>query len=114
MFVSPVRQHQVVLVLSLAFLTFVRRIVAAPALRLVFHDAGGVNPEVKAVLDPWVRAGRLTVQEQDIRAAGGVRRLLLQPVLGGERLLAPVKQVRSAVTYLCNFFISWAMSSSTI
>lgn len=32
----------------------------------VFHDAGGVSPEVRAVLDPWVRAGRATVQ--DIRA----------------------------------------------
>uniref|UniRef100_A0A0D9WPX2 Glycosyltransferase family 92 protein n=1 Tax=Leersia perrieri TaxID=77586 RepID=A0A0D9WPX2_9ORYZ len=32
----------------------------------VLHDAGGVSPEVAAVLDPWVRAGRVTVQ--DIRA----------------------------------------------
>uniref|UniRef100_J3MEF2 Glycosyltransferase family 92 protein n=1 Tax=Oryza brachyantha TaxID=4533 RepID=J3MEF2_ORYBR len=32
----------------------------------VLHDAGGVTPEVRAVLDPWVRAGRVTVQ--DIRA----------------------------------------------
>ncbi|XP_010539085.1 PREDICTED: galactan beta-1,4-galactosyltransferase GALS1-like [Tarenaya hassleriana] len=29
----------------------------------VFHDAGGVTPEVMAVLDPWVRAGRATVQD---------------------------------------------------
>ncbi|XP_023525128.1 galactan beta-1,4-galactosyltransferase GALS1 [Cucurbita pepo subsp. pepo] len=32
----------------------------------VFHDAGGVSPEVRAVLEPWVRAGRVTIQ--DIRA----------------------------------------------
>ncbi|KAL6909748.1 hypothetical protein ACP4OV_001407 [Aristida adscensionis] len=32
----------------------------------VLHDAGGVSPEVRAVLEPWVRAGRVTVQ--DIRA----------------------------------------------
>ncbi|KAM0875348.1 hypothetical protein ACQ4PT_036876 [Festuca glaucescens] len=37
-----------------------------PRSHFVFHDAGGVSPEVWAVLDPWVRAGRLTVQ--DIRA----------------------------------------------
>uniref|UniRef100_A0ACD5ZKV4 Uncharacterized protein n=1 Tax=Avena sativa TaxID=4498 RepID=A0ACD5ZKV4_AVESA len=37
-----------------------------PRSHFVFHDAGGVSPEVRAVLDPWVRAGRLTVQ--DIRA----------------------------------------------
>ncbi|KAJ4963497.1 hypothetical protein NE237_023436 [Protea cynaroides] len=32
----------------------------------VFHDAGGVTPEVRAALEPWVRAGRATIQ--DIRA----------------------------------------------
>ncbi|EPS59182.1 hypothetical protein M569_15627, partial [Genlisea aurea] len=32
----------------------------------VFHDAGGISPEVMAVLDPWLKAGRVTVQ--DIRA----------------------------------------------
>jgi hypothetical protein len=37
-----------------------------PRSHFVFHDAGGVSPEVRAVLDPWVKAGRLTVQ--DIRA----------------------------------------------
>uniref|UniRef100_A0ACD5Z6E5 Uncharacterized protein n=1 Tax=Avena sativa TaxID=4498 RepID=A0ACD5Z6E5_AVESA len=37
-----------------------------PRSHFVFHDAGGVSAEVRAVLDPWVRAGRLTVQ--DIRA----------------------------------------------
>ncbi|WCJ44788.1 hypothetical protein M5689_025440 [Euphorbia peplus] len=29
----------------------------------VFHDAGGVSAEVRAVLEPWVRAGRATVQD---------------------------------------------------
>ncbi|KAJ6680837.1 hypothetical protein OIU74_019341 [Salix koriyanagi] len=29
----------------------------------VFHDAGGVSPEVRAALDPWVRAGRATIQD---------------------------------------------------
>ncbi|CAL5331928.1 unnamed protein product [Camellia sinensis] len=32
----------------------------------VFHDAGGISAEVEAVLEPWVRAGRVTIQ--DIRA----------------------------------------------
>ncbi|GAB4829485.1 Galactan beta-1,4-galactosyltransferase gals1 [Ancistrocladus abbreviatus] len=32
----------------------------------VFHDAGGVSEEVRKVLEPWVKAGRATVQ--DIRA----------------------------------------------
>ncbi|GLT94578.1 hypothetical protein SLE2022_123110 [Rubroshorea leprosula] len=32
----------------------------------VLHDAGGVTAEVRAVLEPWVRAGRVTVQ--DIKA----------------------------------------------
>ncbi|XP_021900712.1 galactan beta-1,4-galactosyltransferase GALS1 [Carica papaya] len=37
-----------------------------PSSHFVFHDAGGVTPEVRKVLEPWVRAGRATVQ--DIRA----------------------------------------------
>ncbi|XP_044474867.1 galactan beta-1,4-galactosyltransferase GALS1-like [Mangifera indica] len=37
-----------------------------PSSHFVFHDTGGVTPEVRAVLEPWVRAGRATVQ--DIRA----------------------------------------------
>lgn len=37
-----------------------------PSSHFVFHDAGGVSPEVRKVLEPWVRAGRATVQ--DIRA----------------------------------------------
>ncbi|XP_062233965.1 galactan beta-1,4-galactosyltransferase GALS1-like [Phragmites australis] len=37
-----------------------------PKSHFVLHDAGGVSPEVRAVLDPWVRDGRVTVQ--DIRA----------------------------------------------
>ncbi|KAL8514482.1 hypothetical protein ACS0TY_013552 [Phlomoides rotata] len=32
----------------------------------VFHDAGGVSAEVRAVLEPWIKAGRVTLQ--DIRA----------------------------------------------
>ncbi|XVF07255.1 hypothetical protein REPUB_Repub06bG0122700 [Reevesia pubescens] len=32
-----------------------------PSSHFVFHDAGGVSPEVR--LDPWVRAGRATVQD---------------------------------------------------
>ncbi|KAJ1259975.1 hypothetical protein BS78_10G196600 [Paspalum vaginatum] len=32
----------------------------------VFHDAGGVSPGVRAALQPWVRAGRATLQ--DVRA----------------------------------------------
>lgn len=32
----------------------------------VFHDAGGVSAEVRAVLEPWIKAGRATLQ--DIRA----------------------------------------------
>ncbi|XP_059636487.1 galactan beta-1,4-galactosyltransferase GALS1 [Cornus florida] len=34
-----------------------------PSSHFVFHDAGGVSPEVMAVLEPWVRAGRVTVQD---------------------------------------------------
>ncbi|KAK1554237.1 hypothetical protein Q3G72_009619 [Acer saccharum] len=37
-----------------------------PSSHFVFHDAGGVSPEVRAVLEPWIRAGRATLQ--DIRA----------------------------------------------
>ena len=32
----------------------------------VLHDAGGVSAAMKAVLEPWIRAGRVTLQ--DIRA----------------------------------------------
>ncbi|KAE8681840.1 hypothetical protein F3Y22_tig00111303pilonHSYRG00052 [Hibiscus syriacus] len=34
-----------------------------PSSHFVFHDAGGVSPDVMAVLKPWVRAGRATVQD---------------------------------------------------
>ncbi|OVA12747.1 protein of unknown function DUF23 [Macleaya cordata] len=34
-----------------------------PRSHFVFHDAGGVRPEVRAVLEPWVRAGRATIQD---------------------------------------------------
>uniref|UniRef100_A0A6M2ERI0 Glycosyltransferase family 92 protein n=1 Tax=Populus davidiana TaxID=266767 RepID=A0A6M2ERI0_9ROSI len=34
-----------------------------PSSHFVFHDAGGVSPEARAALDPWVRAGRATVQD---------------------------------------------------
>jgi galactan beta-1,4-galactosyltransferase len=37
-----------------------------PSSHFVLHDAGGVSPEIRAVLDPWLRAGRVTLQ--DIRA----------------------------------------------
>ncbi|GAB4840836.1 Galactan beta-1,4-galactosyltransferase gals1 [Ancistrocladus abbreviatus] len=37
-----------------------------PRSHFVFHDAGGVSAEVRKVLEPWVKAGRATVQ--DIRA----------------------------------------------
>lgn len=37
-----------------------------PRSHFVFHDAGGVSPAVRAVIDPWVKIGRATVQ--DIRA----------------------------------------------
>ncbi|CAH8389335.1 unnamed protein product [Eruca vesicaria subsp. sativa] len=29
----------------------------------VFHDAGGVSEEVREVLEPWIRAGRVTLQD---------------------------------------------------
>ncbi|CAK7345946.1 unnamed protein product [Dovyalis caffra] len=34
-----------------------------PSSHFVFHDAGGVSPEVRAAFEPWVRAGRVTVQD---------------------------------------------------
>ncbi|GLT61147.1 hypothetical protein SLA2020_338720 [Shorea laevis] len=34
-----------------------------PKSHFVFHDAGGVSAEVRAALEPWVRAGRATVQD---------------------------------------------------
>lgn len=34
-----------------------------PNSHFVFHDAGGVGPAVRAVLEPWVRAGRATIQD---------------------------------------------------
>lgn len=34
-----------------------------PKSHFVFHDAGGVSAEVRAALDPWVRAGRATIQD---------------------------------------------------
>ncbi|KAL6633672.1 hypothetical protein ACP70R_026343 [Stipagrostis hirtigluma subsp. patula] len=37
-----------------------------PRSHFVLHDADGISSEVRAVLDPWVRAGRVTLQ--DIRA----------------------------------------------
>ncbi|GKV33341.1 hypothetical protein SLEP1_g41864 [Rubroshorea leprosula] len=39
-----------------------------PSSHFVFHDTGGVTPEVKAVLEPWVRAGRVTVQDISAQA----------------------------------------------
>ncbi|XP_072962123.1 galactan beta-1,4-galactosyltransferase GALS1 [Typha angustifolia] len=34
-----------------------------PNSHFVFHDAGGVSPAVRAVLEPWLRAGRATLQD---------------------------------------------------
>lgn len=34
-----------------------------PSSHFVFHDAGGVSPEVRAMLEPWIRAGRVTLQD---------------------------------------------------
>ncbi|PHT33548.1 hypothetical protein CQW23_25348 [Capsicum baccatum] len=34
-----------------------------PSSHFVFHDAGGVSQEVRAVLEPWIRAGRVTLQD---------------------------------------------------
>ncbi|TVU08204.1 hypothetical protein EJB05_41597, partial [Eragrostis curvula] len=40
-----------------------------PRSHFVFHDAGGVSPAVRAALDPWVRAGRATLQDVRAQAA---------------------------------------------
>ncbi|XP_030444297.1 galactan beta-1,4-galactosyltransferase GALS1 [Syzygium oleosum] len=40
-----------------------------PKSHFVFHDAGGVSPAVRAALEPWVRAGRATVQDIRDQAA---------------------------------------------
>ncbi|KAJ4734104.1 hypothetical protein LUZ62_023303 [Rhynchospora pubera] len=37
-----------------------------PRSHFVLHDAGGVTPAVRAAIDPWIRAGRVTLQ--DIRS----------------------------------------------
>ncbi|KAL6912239.1 hypothetical protein ACP4OV_001044 [Aristida adscensionis] len=37
-----------------------------PRSHFVLHDADGISPEVRAALEPWVRAGRVTLQ--DVRA----------------------------------------------
>ncbi|KAI3929854.1 hypothetical protein MKW98_004008 [Papaver atlanticum] len=34
-----------------------------PSSHFVFHDAGGVSSDVRAVLQPWVRLGRVTIQD---------------------------------------------------
>ncbi|KAI3932000.1 hypothetical protein MKW98_012410 [Papaver atlanticum] len=34
-----------------------------PKSHFVFHDAGGVSSDVRAVLEPWVRLGRATIQD---------------------------------------------------
>jgi hypothetical protein len=34
-----------------------------PRSHFVFHDAGGVHPKVREVLEPWIRAGRVTLQD---------------------------------------------------
>eukprot|EP00253_Pinus_taeda_P010350 PITA_10350 len=34
-----------------------------PRSHFVFHDAGGVHPQVRKVLEPWIRAGRVTLQD---------------------------------------------------
>ncbi|OIT21186.1 PREDICTED: galactan beta-1,4-galactosyltransferase GALS1 [Nicotiana attenuata] len=34
-----------------------------PSSHFVFHDAGGVSPEVRAVLEPWIHTGRVTLQD---------------------------------------------------
>ncbi|KAK9715671.1 hypothetical protein RND81_06G181400 [Saponaria officinalis] len=34
-----------------------------PKSHFVFHDAGGVSNEVRAVLEPWIRLGRATLQD---------------------------------------------------
>ncbi|KAL6603013.1 hypothetical protein ACP70R_043374 [Stipagrostis hirtigluma subsp. patula] len=40
-----------------------------PRSHFVFHDAGGVSPAVRAALQPWVRAGRATLQDVRAQAA---------------------------------------------
>ena len=34
-----------------------------PRSHFIFHDAGGVHPKVREVLEPWIRAGRVTLQD---------------------------------------------------
>ena len=34
-----------------------------PRSHFVFHDAGGVHPQVRKVLEPWIRAGHVTLQD---------------------------------------------------
>ncbi|CAN4123148.1 unnamed protein product [Withania somnifera] len=34
-----------------------------PGSHFVFHDAGGVSPEVRVVLEPWIRADRVTLRD---------------------------------------------------
>lgn len=34
-----------------------------PSSHFVFHDAGGVSAEVRKVLEPWIRGGRVTLQD---------------------------------------------------
>lgn len=34
-----------------------------PSSHFVFHDAGGVSTEVRVVLEPWIRAGKVTLQD---------------------------------------------------
>ncbi|KAJ7534819.1 hypothetical protein O6H91_12G005300 [Diphasiastrum complanatum] len=33
-----------------------------PRSHFVFHDAGGIHPDVQKVLEPWVKIGRVTIQ----------------------------------------------------
>ncbi|OAY78302.1 hypothetical protein ACMD2_21704, partial [Ananas comosus] len=40
-----------------------------PRSHFVFHDAGGLGPAARAALDPWLRAGRATVQDVRAQAA---------------------------------------------
>jgi hypothetical protein len=40
-----------------------------PRSHFVFHDAGGVGPAVRGALEPWVRAGRATLQDVRAQAA---------------------------------------------
>jgi hypothetical protein len=34
-----------------------------PRSHFVFHDAGEIHPQVRKVLEPWIRAGRVTLQD---------------------------------------------------